>query len=282
MARNRFGLLLADPRPCEVCGSDFSPRVDQLQRGDGRFCSGRCAGTVRGRMRGRVLSGNHLPSPSFLRDGEWVCTVPLSPAGEALISAEDRERVADFAWRMHSGGYVLAGLRGGVGNTYLHRFILNPPPDLTVDHINGNRLDNRRSNLRAGSVSRVHCGPLLRMLQGSRRGAPAGQLCAAETNRAGGGTMSRLSTAQKNARNPRLRAAAAEQVAANLRARPDAPTCPRCGSRAYSVGVMGRKEQGICWDCGLRRTVLRAAPAPETLDCGDLTFTVIPAGEGAA
>lgn len=32
---------------------------------------------------------------------------------------------------------------------WLHRYLINPPDDLVVDHINRNPLDNRRRNLRA-------------------------------------------------------------------------------------------------------------------------------------
>lgn len=33
-------------------------------------------------------------------------------------------------------------------NARLHRMLLRPPADMVVDHINGDRLDNRRANLR--------------------------------------------------------------------------------------------------------------------------------------
>jgi hypothetical protein len=35
----------------------------------------------------------------------------------------------------------------------MHRFLLQPPPGLEVDHINGDRLDNRRINLRIATRS---------------------------------------------------------------------------------------------------------------------------------
>ncbi len=48
-------------------------------------------------------------------------------------------------------------------NLYLHRLILNPPSGLLVDHINMDRLDNRRCNLRlASSAQNSYNRPLRR------------------------------------------------------------------------------------------------------------------------
>lgn len=92
--------------------------------------------------------------------------VPLTQGKVALIDDEDAERVLTYKWTLcaiprpnKTTYYARRGTqRGGKNKTILlHRFILDAPDGLQVDHINGDSLDNRRSNLRLATNAQNHC-----------------------------------------------------------------------------------------------------------------------------
>lgn len=85
--------------------------------------------------------------------------VPLSRGLFALVSPDDLDRVSAFRWRASSpdrNGRSYAQRTHHTGPrsqrktsvVLMHRLILEAPTGVLVDHINGDRLDNRRENLR--------------------------------------------------------------------------------------------------------------------------------------
>jgi hypothetical protein len=60
-----------------------------------------------------------------------------------IIDDADRERVARHNWFLDASGYPR-----GPKDKRLHRFLLDVPAGMEVDHIDGNKLNNRRENLR--------------------------------------------------------------------------------------------------------------------------------------
>lgn len=76
--------------------------------------------------------------------------IKLVNGGETIIEERDYEKVAQYRWFQSSHGY--AHRQGWEGKKhwqiFLHRVINDTPDRLFTDHINGNKLDNRRSNLR--------------------------------------------------------------------------------------------------------------------------------------
>lgn len=65
---------------------------------------------------------------------------------EYIIDDEDFELVSKYHWYTDNKGYLR--IERNRKKIKLHRLLTNCPKGLTVDHINGNKLDNRRSNLR--------------------------------------------------------------------------------------------------------------------------------------
>ncbi len=80
--------------------------------------------------------------------------IPLSKGKVALVDDEDYERVTAIKWAASQTGKKWYG-RGHIpgsgknGKCFsLHRFVSGASSGEEVDHINGDGLDNRRSNLR--------------------------------------------------------------------------------------------------------------------------------------
>ncbi len=68
-------------------------------------------------------------------------------SGVMLIDEPDAHLVLDYMLYLNNRGYAMLGspLR------LVHRLIMGSPPGADVDHINGDKLDNRRCNLRVVS-----------------------------------------------------------------------------------------------------------------------------------
>lgn len=86
-------------------------------------------------------------------------TMIASNGKSFMIDKCDLETVKDYCWTFDNNGYVISGR-----NVRIHRLIMNPPKGMTVDHINGDRSDNRRCNLRvctqAQNSHNKHSSPL--------------------------------------------------------------------------------------------------------------------------
>ena len=94
--------------------------------------------------------------------------LPLTKGYFAKVDDEDYERLARSSWHVNipSRNYIRAigyvKRTGKYEKVYLHREIINAPNAIDVDHINGDPLDNRKSNLRLATTSQNRANSNLR------------------------------------------------------------------------------------------------------------------------
>ena len=77
-----------------------------------------------------------------------ICDKKQQTKTIAVIDLEDVERCKTVKWTSNGQGYI----EGNQKRYKLHRFIMNYDGPLQVDHINRNKLDNRKENLRIVSI----------------------------------------------------------------------------------------------------------------------------------
>jgi hypothetical protein len=72
-----------------------------------------------------------------------MAKINLTKNAVAIVDASDFGVLSSRKWQLHSGGYAISN-----GKILMHRAILGAKKGQEIDHINRNKLDNRRSNLR--------------------------------------------------------------------------------------------------------------------------------------
>jgi hypothetical protein len=130
----------------------------------------------------RPLCSNHPDAPGQLREvsAGGICRnyrpkppAPAQPEGTVrrismahglfvLVDAADYEWLNKYKWSPRGSGRY-AGRKEKGKTIYMHRQIMNAPPGMIVDHIDGNAPNNCRSNLRLCTPRQNQCNHVKRI-----------------------------------------------------------------------------------------------------------------------
>lgn len=78
--------------------------------------------------------------------------IKLSQNQRAKVDNVDYQYLNQWKWSLTSHGYALRMTKEGKA-IYMHKLVNNTPDGFQTDHANGDRLDNRRENLRSCTIS---------------------------------------------------------------------------------------------------------------------------------
>lgn len=86
--------------------------------------------------------------------------IPLGRKGDpvawALVDEDDYEMLSQSRWYLSNKGYAYRSDSRVPRSDFMHRVIMDAPKGMHVDHISGDKLDNRRGNLQVISCSEHH------------------------------------------------------------------------------------------------------------------------------
>jgi hypothetical protein len=121
---------------CLICGKHFVNRKN-------KYCSNECAQKAKLKKNEIIIKDNY--AKIIINSKKWGIK-------QVLISLEDIEKVKLYTWQLYyckdTNFFYVRSSQCNKKSIPLHRYLLNCPDDMVVDHINHNPLDNRRENIR--------------------------------------------------------------------------------------------------------------------------------------
>ena len=125
-------------RKCKRCGKEFPAHLSEIRRGGAKYCSQEC---------------RHKPRKIIIKKNFAI--LPLNNSNSTIIDLKSVEKVGEYNWYVTDCGvkkYVRRGYKKGENRSsklnLLHRFIMDCPINKDIDHIDGDTLNNLKSNLR--------------------------------------------------------------------------------------------------------------------------------------
>ena len=133
---------------CE-CGNVVTVAGNLLKRGKTKSCGcwKREFTHNHVKMLGERSHNSALDNQKYIFEGDIGKCYFNNGDGYFLFDTKDYEKIKNYVWHKSSSGYVQTMIKDKT-MILLHRLIMDCPDGMVVDHINHDKLDNRKCNLR--------------------------------------------------------------------------------------------------------------------------------------
>lgn len=122
------------------CGNVVDVLGNSLRQGVTKSC-----GCLHNEIVSKNMSGVHKQN-IYNMDNDFGICFTNDMMASFIFDKEDYEKLKRYYWFRTDRGYFITESQGK--HMVLHRYLMNAPRDMVVDHINHNISDNRKCNLR--------------------------------------------------------------------------------------------------------------------------------------
>jgi hypothetical protein len=130
---------------CEICGIKNKEKHIRYNTELDKYLCGKHYYQLK--RHGKVLERTIYDSNKIVKYKDYAVIFLYNQKGlkiaETKVDLDELREIKRYKWRLTNNGYVKTG-----DNILLHRFIMNCSNNKVVDHINKDKLDNRKNNLR--------------------------------------------------------------------------------------------------------------------------------------